>query len=63
MKKFKSKQNKSRESLADPFQNVSYYERLKMANSINLENNHTIEELGDGYIKIQPIDKNKILCN
>lgn len=62
MKKIKVKQNKiSRQDLADPFRHMSYYERLKMAKSVDLENNHTIEELEDGYIRIKPIDENKIV--
>ena len=60
MKKIKAKQNKvSRQDLADPLKNISYYERLKMAKSINLENNHLVEELEDGYIRIKPVAKSK----
>lgn len=62
MKKVKSKQNKiSRQDLADPLKNMSYYERLKIAKAIDLTNNYIIEELEDEYIRIKAIDKNKIV--
>ncbi|AKN30665.1 hypothetical protein Ccar_07405 [Clostridium carboxidivorans P7] len=62
MKKLKIKQNKlSRQDLADPFRHMSYYERLLKAGSIDLQNNHIVEELEDGYIKIKPIDESKLV--
>lgn len=62
MIKFKARKDKlSRQDLADPFHNMSYYERLVKSASIDLENNHLIEVLDYGYVRIKPIDKNKIV--
>ena len=34
-------------------------ERLKKAGAIDLRDNHTIEDHGNGYVTIHPIDRNK----
>lgn len=48
----------SREHLANPFKE-SYKKRLIKSGAIDLRDNHTIIDLGNGYLKIEPIEKNK----
>lgn len=56
------KQNKvSREKLANPFSNESIKERLIKSNAIDLSNNQTWIEVGNGYFKSKIIDKTKHL--
>jgi len=50
---------KTRQDIANPFKNISLQEKLIKSGSINLENNHTIKDLGNGYSQIIPIDVNK----
>ena len=51
-----------REYLANPFCNdrECFQKRLEASGSVDLENNHKIIDLGNGYIQIEPIDKNKL---
>lgn len=48
-----------REYLANPFSNMSYHDRLVQAGAVDLINNCTIEDLGNGYCKIHIIDENR----
>lgn len=50
----------TRKDLADPNKHMSYHERLSKAGSIDLIDNHIIEDCGNGYIRIKPIDQFKI---
>lgn len=47
----------TRKDLADPNRDMSYKERLIKAASVDLKDNYIINDCGDGYIKIKPIDK------
>lgn len=49
----------SRETLANPFSNMSYHERLVKAGVVDLEDNCIIKDLGNGYEQIIIIDENK----
>lgn len=60
MKKIKFK-NKSRESLANPFSNETYHERLIKSGAIDLIDNWIIEDLGNGYSRIIIIDETKLV--
>jgi len=51
----------SRERLANPYLNESIKDRLICSDALNLENNHTWLDLGNGYHKSQIKDKNKRL--
>lgn len=53
--------NKSRESLANPFSNETYHERLIKSSAIDLIDNCIIEDLGNGYSRTIIIDKNKLV--
>lgn len=56
----KTKNNKkTREDIADPNRNIPYDQKLEMSGSINLIDNHTIKDLGNGYIQVIPIDPEK----
>lgn len=61
MKQIKCSNRITRESLANPFSNLSYHERLVQADAIDLTDNLIIEDLGNGYCKHIPIDKNKLV--
>lgn len=62
MTKFKGKVNKlSREDLANPFYNMSYKERLIKSKATDLRDNCIVIDLGNGYSKIEPIDKDKVV--
>ncbi|WP_368262807.1 hypothetical protein [Clostridium disporicum] len=50
---------KSLESLSNPFPLGTRVERLKKSKAINLENNHIVHDLGNGYSIIEAIDKTK----
>lgn len=54
-----NKKRVSRENLANPFDNMSYHERLVKSGAIDLEDNCVIEYLGNGYEQIKIIDENK----
>lgn len=62
MKKIVCKcKTKSREDLANPFRKIPYKERLIKARAVDLKDNHKIEDLDNGYMKITPIDESKIV--
>lgn len=62
MKKIICKEKKiNRHDLANPFRHMSYHERFRKANTIDLEDNFTIEDLGNGYGNIKPVDKSKTI--
>lgn len=42
----------SREVLTNPFSNKTYQERLDSSNVIHYNEKYTIENLGNGYVKI-----------
>jgi len=49
----------TRQSLANPF-SESYDERLIKTKAVDLRDNYKIEDLGNGYCKVEPIDKTQI---
>ncbi|RFU61319.1 hypothetical protein D0466_18935 [Peribacillus glennii] len=49
----------SRNYLAYPHQNESFYDILKKKKAIDLRNNFYIVDLGNGYEDVLPIDTNK----
>lgn len=59
MKQINSNKRITREYLANPFSGMNYYERLVQAGVIDLTDNCIIEDLGNGYCRIIPIDENK----
>ncbi len=48
-----------RKKLADTNLGMSYHERLVKSGAINLEDNHKIIDLGNGYSQILPYDTYK----
>lgn len=52
---------KSRKDLADPFRKMSYPKRLINGKAVDLQDNHIIDDLGNGYLKIIPINKTRIV--
>lgn len=57
-KKVKTNNMKSREQFSNPYLTNTVEDRLILSNSIDLKDNHTIEEEGN-YLIIKPIDKTK----
>lgn len=53
----------SREYLSNPFVNEDYKDRLIKSNAIDLRDNCIIEDLGNGYARISPIDEHKYFTN
>lgn len=49
----------SRHKLANPFMNNPMLDRLMNNSSVDLRNNHTFTHLGNGYVRIEPIDSGK----
>ncbi|WP_326514384.1 hypothetical protein [Clostridium intestinale] len=56
-----SKKSLSRQDLANPFRNMSYHERMIQAKVVDIRNNSTVEELGNGYQRIKVIDECKFV--
>lgn len=56
--KIKDKFKLTRQYLANPFK-ISLEEKRVNAKSVNLKDNFYIEDLGNGYSRIIPIDNNK----
>lgn len=52
---------KTRQFLANPHQNLTYHERLVLSKAIDLTDNYTIEDCGNGYSRIKPIDATKLV--
>lgn len=50
-----------RQTLENPFHNSSLEERLIRSKAIDLRENHTIEDLENGYSRVKIIDRNKLL--
>lgn len=55
-----AKEMRTREQLSNPYGCMSVHQRLCKANAVNMEENCTIQEKGNGYFVIKPIDKEKI---
>jgi hypothetical protein len=51
----------TRESLANPFSNMTYHDRLVQAGAIDLRDNCIIEYLGNGYCRHIAIDESKLV--
>lgn len=51
----------SREKLTNSFPNKTLQERLVCSKAIDYKENYTIEDFGNGYAKISPKDKNKLV--
>jgi hypothetical protein len=51
----------SRQDLANPFRDMSYHERLVQAGIVDIKNNSTVEEVGNGYEKVKIIDELKLV--
>ncbi len=51
--------NRTREMLANPFIGIPMDERAEASNATDLTDNHIIEDLGNGYIVVKPIDETK----
>lgn len=56
-----SNKRMSREYLANPFPKETYKERLIKSKSIDLRNNSVLEDLGNGYLNIKVINKEKLI--
>ncbi|WP_029518086.1 hypothetical protein [Paenibacillus polymyxa] len=54
-----NKQPLNRHQLANPFMDIPMIDRLRQNESIDLRDNYTIEQVGNGYDKIEPIDSGK----
>lgn len=59
--KFRAIRPLTREDLADPFRYIPYEQRLIKAEAVDLTDNHTIEYLPSGHIKITHIDAGKLV--
>lgn len=57
--KFKSESRITRQDISNPFRNITLEKKRIKSNSINLKDNFFIEDLGDGYSKIVPLNKEK----
>lgn len=55
------KQMLTRQKLENPFSHKTYHKRLVKSKAIDLTDNMTIEDLGNGYNKITPINKKKLV--
>lgn len=51
----------SRHQLANPFTPETRQQRLVQSGAVDLNDNLTIKDLGNGYVQFLPIDKNKKL--
>ena len=51
----------TRHDLANPYMDQPLEKRLKESKAINLKNNHKIIDLGNGYSRIEAIDKKKFI--
>ncbi|CAK7037518.1 hypothetical protein [Tissierella sp.] len=51
----------SREILSNPFPNDTIHKRLLRSKVVDYRDNSILEDLGNGYMKISPKDKNKLL--
>ena len=49
----------TREYLSNKWKDIDYKDRLIKSNAVDLNNNSIIEDIGNGYIRILPKDKNK----
>ncbi|WP_051507710.1 hypothetical protein [Clostridium botulinum] len=58
---FNKNKHISRQYLANPFKNLLYHERLVKAGVVNIKNNSIIKDLGNGYGKVEIIDKSKFV--
>ncbi|PEJ61999.1 hypothetical protein CN680_30130 [Bacillus pseudomycoides] len=56
---YKKDINLSRKCLANPHQNQTLLERLKINKSIDLRDNMVIVDSENGYSEVLPIDSNK----
>lgn len=56
----KSSSTTGREANAFPFLGTPMSERLKLSHNIDLINNHTTIDLGNGYCEIRPIDDTRL---
>jgi hypothetical protein len=56
---FKEDKTLSRRWLANQHQHLSLHERLKKNRSVDLRDNRIIEDLGNGYNEIKPVNPNK----
>lgn len=62
MKKVVKKDSRvSREMLTNSFPNETLKERLMRSRAIDFNENFTVENLGNGYMKILPKDENKLV--
>ena len=48
-------------TVIDKPKELTYNERQVLSGSIDLKDNHIIQDLGNGFIKIIPIDKTKLI--
>jgi hypothetical protein len=60
MKKIKV-QFKTREEALFPYLGIPIKERLIASGAVDLRENHTIHDMGNGYIQIRAIDKTKLI--
>lgn len=51
--------NADRADITDAHRHKPYLERMKESRAVDMRDNYTIEELGDGYVRRRPIDLNK----
>ncbi|NOU72531.1 hypothetical protein GC098_14025 [Paenibacillus sp. LMG 31458] len=51
----------SRHQLTNPFSSETRHERLIKSGAVDIKDNMIIQDMGNGYATILPIDKNKRL--
>lgn len=49
----------TREDMSNPWRHLLHDEQIWLSDSIDLTDNHTIEYLENGYIRVHPIDPTK----
>jgi hypothetical protein len=49
----------TRQQLADPHAGVPFRKRLEQAGVIDLRNNKVVEDHGNGYVTVHPVDRAK----
>lgn len=50
----------TRQMIANPHACVPYEERLRQAGAVDLRGNARVVDLGDGYVRVEPVDPTKL---
>jgi len=61
MKKVIVSKVKTRAEFLFPWLNIPMIDRLRASGAVDLKDNHTVTDLGNGYIRVEAIDKTKLI--